>query len=734
MQMKMRVNKEKIIGILDTILLIGLALHVFDLSISATTFMFRLPKEFMGVVLVILMAVAVIKAILMWGDRYMWMSIPVAAVYLVVCFRTSYEFMGFIAVFIVGFVGTSYRKILIAYLIPAAAVLFSSVFAALSGGIMNIVCIDGSVKSSWGSCYYTEFASALFFLLLISWVFLKNIPDVLFLLPGVVTLFVSLVIAGSRTATTLSVVFLAFIVYKILEDKYAFRESRYFWVQRVANGIVRFVLPVFMLFMILMVWLYQLSVPFALKYDTFSKNRLVSAAKMLDTYGVRAFGSLFDMAGNGWSSFKPLDYTFIDSSYLLILIRYGLVTALFITIIWVWMGDKGLRAHNRRMAFAMVLVALDAIGEQHFTELNYNIFLVMPFASMDEASGREDARLSDWLGNDLSRKFRSTQLLSLIVGGGIVIAFLPVFLSYFRTIFNGYGMTNGTVVIDGVLIFIISLVAILIFVSFIWCFSKLIANDALEKSINRKYLLLTIMLSIFIFLGFVVGDSMVDKVYRGLLGRIATETDIVGSITANATGKVYADRYPESYRKMFAGVHRSFYDGEDIARCKDVTVIVDAEDDFNVMSYKGFSYTKISDFDAIYTNDKGVKDFLEGKGYELSKVNNSEHVLDLRDRDNQVTGPALDLYGGDYVLAIDMTMIGEENVTGTVGTVRITSDWGKNAILEKEVTADMFGEEGMLSLDIPFLGGARGYEFSVSSNIGNALEVGKMTYRRLSFR
>ncbi|WP_034445752.1 hypothetical protein [Butyrivibrio sp. AE2032] len=748
-------DRDKFINALDIVILLGLAVYVFNTAISTTTFMIHLPQEVLKVLMISLTAVSAVKIILLGNYSYKWMSIPLAAVYCIVSYNTGYEFMLFIALFTVGLVGINYKKILAAFLIPSAMVVFPMLFASFSGAILNLVNADGLVNSAWGSCFHTEMASALLFLLLLSWVYLKNIPDVLFLIPGGLVLIISAFEAGSRTATVLSVTFLGFILFKILEDRLEKSGPGYDWLERTANWIVRFSFPVLLVFMIIMVTLYKSENSFALWYNELSQNRLAPAAKMLEEWGIKPFGTFFEMSGNGWSTFKALEYTFIDSSYLQLLIRYGLVTALFVALIWSWMSDRVLRAGNRRMAFAMLLIALDSVSEQHFVELNYNILLVMPFAFMETKEKNEDATMTKWLGDPVTRKFRSTQLLALAIGIAVFCAFLPTVFSYYRTIFNGFGMTDGKTVIDGVLVYAISLVSLLVFAAFIWFFSKLIAGDALEKTISKKYLLLTVTSVLFMLVGFLAVDSMVDRVYRGLLDCIAGEAEIITDITAHSKGKVYMDRYPEAYKKQFAAIDRSFYDGEDLSRKRNTTLIVDADDDLNCLSRAGYAYLQISPYDAIYTNDESVRALLEGEGYAFTSVNSKVHDIDLKkaasinglksledggmlvegEGRSLVFGPFLDLYPGHYQVTYNLKKPAETKSSSDakeiLGNIRISSYWGKNIIADIDITEEMFDENGQLKCQMNFEGNGRGYEFLLFMKGDNALEVERIAWQRL---
>lgn len=82
-----------------------------------------------------------------------------------------------------------------------------------------------------------------------------------------------------------------------------------------------------------------------LKLDSILSQRLSFSKKGMEVYGFSIFGQYIPMQGNGGSTETPLNYFFLDSSYISILLQYGLIMFVMILILW---GIIGLRARKEK--------------------------------------------------------------------------------------------------------------------------------------------------------------------------------------------------------------------------------------------------------------------------------------------------------------------------------------------------------------------------------------------------
>lgn len=102
--------------------------------------------------------------------------------------------------------------------------------------------------------------------------------------------------------------------------------------------------------------------------------------KGMEVYGFSIFGQYIPMQGNGGSTETPLNYFFLDSSYISILLQYGLIMFVMILILW---GIIGLRARKEKdwvLLWILAIIAFQSIMEQHLLDISYNPFLWILFA------------------------------------------------------------------------------------------------------------------------------------------------------------------------------------------------------------------------------------------------------------------------------------------------------------------------------------------------------------------
>ena len=114
--------------------------------------------------------------------------------------------------------------------------------------------------------------------------------------------------------------------------------------------------------------------------DSILSQRLSFSQKGMEVYGFSIFGQYIPMQGNGGSTETPLNYFFLDSSYISILLQYGLIMFVMILILW---GIIGLRARKEKdwvLLWILAIIAFQSIMEQHLLDISYNPFLWILFA------------------------------------------------------------------------------------------------------------------------------------------------------------------------------------------------------------------------------------------------------------------------------------------------------------------------------------------------------------------
>lgn len=118
--------------------------------------------------------------------------------------------------------------------------------------------------------------------------------------------------------------------------------------------------------------------------DRAVSGRLELSHKAFKMYGVHLFGSHViehGFGGNqGAKNFKAFGmdkhYFFIDSSFVRLLIIYGLIAFVLVLVIMSMLGYYSVKCHDFIFATVMVMVALSSVIEQHFLDISYEPFLI----------------------------------------------------------------------------------------------------------------------------------------------------------------------------------------------------------------------------------------------------------------------------------------------------------------------------------------------------------------------
>ncbi len=392
------------------------------------------------------------------------LSATVAAFTYYMVFKSGkYVFLKHLGVITFGMIGTDYKKAVKLYVCLVGTMVAASVIAAWSGIIPNLVYNrgDGTLRSSWGISYPTDYASYILFLCIMAWIAWDEVSDWIFFALAGVSLLNSYMIARSSTSTICNAVLMLSIL--IHWSIFVRKKYRRDITRRITAMIVQFAFPAFAAITFVLVYIYSKHLNIGYKLDNLMHRRISLGYKGYVEHGLSLFGVPFDQHGAGGSTFQNAEYNFIDSTYMLILLRYGVVLFVIISILWVLMTRRAMKIGNMRLALGMAVIAFHSFSEHHFIELNYNILLVLPFSVLgagwlmesqnrtrrDGASIREqndayqgviDSDDKGLMRASLTANTINAKLLSgiltaaLFIGGGLVAG--PYFLSWLRTLWN----------------------------------------------------------------------------------------------------------------------------------------------------------------------------------------------------------------------------------------------------------------------------------------------------------
>lgn len=275
-----------------------------------------------------------------------------------------------------------YRKILKAYLIVEIPMTICTMIAGYTGVITNLVYHRGEqVRMSFGFVYPTDFAAGIIFMVT-AWVVLRQVRCTWI---EIGLMIISVVLfekyCDVRNSEIVMMILSICVVYLKIRNKLAAKKGKGY-IPSLLLKILCLVAPYGLAgFMILVSRFYRPDIEWMAKLNTLFSTRLSLGKEVFDRYDIQIWGQDIPMRGNGGSTEVVADYFFIDSSYVNILMRLGLVAFILVMLIISIIMIKSL--NHPYMLMAMAIVCIHSVMEHHMFEVYYDVFLMLPLAKFD---------------------------------------------------------------------------------------------------------------------------------------------------------------------------------------------------------------------------------------------------------------------------------------------------------------------------------------------------------------
>ena len=465
-------------------------------------------------------------------------------------------------------------------------------------------------------------------------------------------------------------------------------------------------------------------------------------------YGIHPFGAMTPQNGAGGSLIHTETYEFLDSSYGLLLIRYGWVFTLIAAILWVWMTRKAIKTGHRRLALAMAVIAFHSISEHHFPEMNYNIILFMPLCNFALIRQPVEKRIA-------VKETLAGWLAGLIIAVPYVLL-LPGMLSRTRALFVIKGWTGGGEKVLGAFLYWLSWLAIPVLV---WLLLRRLLSQVLMKQTRDKKNCRSILAGLLVVIlagtmSAVWTNRQISDGTRAYEPQITADTEAVETVLNTAQEPVYAGQAEEFYKKAFAGFSDRILSPEEIGRSGHGSVFLEHDNEGYQLIKNGALYTEISPYTGLFTYDDAVAEALEARGYRFYGYYSAERQVDLTEearrngfeqnengqlkllgREHSLSsGPDLDQFGGAYTVIFDLQLTAEEQRKHTadekIATLRVSEQWGKTILSEQVIYAGDFSEEGKLSVNMNYkVGDTQGIEYLVLCRDDAEVLVNRIAWR-----
>ena len=713
----------------ENFFLIALGLYLAYSAITATTFYLPMPAHTIYVIF-LLLAVGAFLRLLVNGIRMVCerekeriLCVMAAMVFAGICVlsyrSTGYSSLLFLGLAAVGMPGIRYQKLLKTWLLSVGLVLLLTVLASLSGFIINFVKLkNGHIRSSWGTGYPTDFASWVLFSMMFLWLYLERFPRILQPVFACIAFAIAYFIAYAVNSSVCSLLFFIAILIVFFYGKLHLPHRA----ERIVRWVLTFIFPILASIMFALMALYLHGNSFAYFVDTVVSSRISLAVEAFKNYGITAFGTAFEMNGAGFSSYTASDYNFVDSSYALILLRYGTVFFAFLVVLWVGVTVRAIWKRDRKLICVLTVIAVHALMEHHFTELHFNILLLIPFSTINivrisEFSFEEEM---DQVIRAFLRHLPSVCLLALLC------VFLPSIFATTRTLAETANLYGGGRQEYGVITAILGIGVVLILtlrsIDRLWirwfsCDNKTKLGFILQSTGAIAGIAILIFGGVQMF-------RVQESTCASYSDVLFTEKEGIERILENATGEVYVATTPDVYRSKYPAISTSVFYGDELARSTNATVITRHDDDSDIFIRKGYLFGELSDNYAFYTNDPAVIDAFEQagqflKGYysaersvnlhRLAAINGLPYASDgvlLRAGDSITYGGNIGLYSGTYTATYKLKIAdrsfneADSVQTEVVSHVQIQID--EETVAEKNITAGDFDENGESTVELKF--------------------------------
>lgn len=303
--------------------------------------------------------------------------------FILVSLSAGYSELFDIAFLIIGAKNISYINILKLYIALKVPLIITTIIGSQLGIIENLIYNqDGRVRESYGFIYPTDFAAQVFFAVA-AWVLIRQIKMSYAELAGMLIIAAFLMIHCDARCSVTSILL---TVIGVVSQK-AFRNQRIAKYRKRFSLKNAYVIAVIIPYicaslMIFLCRFYDQNNTFMAFINSVTSQRLKFGKRTFDSYNVPLFGQYIEMAGNGGSIQKPAKYTFIDCSYINILMRFGFVVFIAVMLLLNFVALK--YCQNMFVLGILTLICIHSIMEHHLLDIHYNFILLLPFCLVEQ--------------------------------------------------------------------------------------------------------------------------------------------------------------------------------------------------------------------------------------------------------------------------------------------------------------------------------------------------------------
>lgn len=659
------------------------------------------------------------------------------------CLSNGYVFLFDIALFLAGIMDISYEKVLKNYCIYGAVILGLAILGALTGCIKDL--IYSGMRHSFGVVYPTDFAAHVVYLFLALWVVFRKVPaKVMALVMGGLSFFLYHYCVARCGTIVMGISAIAVLVTEQIELRE--KDGKPFGrIMKGADWLTVCWMPLCAAAMITMSVKYSKEQPALEMINRWISSRLRLANNAMNQYGIRLFGTAFEMIGGGNDTVSRYGYNFVDSSYCMILLRYGTAVLLALCVLSMWATRKAIRAKNRRLAVAMAMIAVHSLIEHHLTELAYNPFLLLAFAELTHKG-------KVYEGIEAFRNKKTYGIWVVCVTAGILFrTAIPASLGYVRTMVTLLQLNKPR----GHLIFIAGILSAVFLCIVTARKAAALFLLILRKEKPDRRILASAALCIAAAVGIAgLSETVLKKKSPEYDETLRQGKQIITKLTESempgrTKPRICVDDVPELYKRYAGGIEDPVLSGGSLASESDIVLFTNIENDFYHLTDNEFLFGEVSERQGVYVKGEEAAKSIEACGIRLEDHYSVRHRVDLKNmadanglrlgerggllidgtEQSLIHGPWVTIYKGKLQVNYRIKLLDCRTAEGEVAKIRLSAESGDYILLEKPVNREDFDENGICMAAIEqWMESREGVEFLLFAQEGTVLEIEEITY------
>lgn len=689
-------KRERYINYCNIFYFIVLAAFIIHTYFDNTTFKLPWPNHYYEILRIAMVGIVLVKFGL--DDSYtvreviqyflFWLILTLATQ------KTGYIFLTEISFLVLGAKNVPFIKIAKLYLVISVCILLITFIGALSGVIPNYVFYTGRLpKNSFGMLYSTDFAAHVFFTALI-FVYIRGkkvsySECLLIVLSGIVVYIYTRAKMNSGGLILLG----ALLGLVKLLDALGKKKNWFQNLKRILLSLMSFSFIIFSLLSISLSFFYNAENHYFNKLNAILNNRLMLGRNGISNYGFTLLGRPFELIGTDY--IQKEGYNFIDSSYILVMLRYGFLTLCLFVVMFTLISFKVKKINDDNLLVVLTLLAIQCSIEHHLTELNYNIFLLLPFTLLEKKNVDDIKKTTGDRKNIVYKLIFSFALFFIFFQKNFILSFL-------RTLVMVLNLNHS----DNQIYFVISSIA---FLGLIVLLTLIFMNNMKFKN---SFTIIVILITSFTLYNL---KFTLMEYYKSYEMDIKNSTEKLINFK-NSEYEIFVQDIPFFYLKEFDNIYPGIPYAKNLK--KSIVITSDKEEQISLLK-NGYQCARLNSLEYIYTNDEAVVKYMTQKGLEFKRyydyikeidlkkiagINNLKEFngkLILNGLENSLYSGPWDMVGsGDLNIICDMKLISNNTKNDEIAGFSATYQNGSKEIINYKIVKRDFSSDNTLLLKL----------------------------------